>query len=249
MLDPERHFDVHVVSLHTPMMPQGAVVVLHDITEIKRLARVRRDFVANVSHELRTPLTAVKGYAETLLESPCVHDSEAKMFVETILRKANHMTRMVNDLLTLTRLESQLPQVPQEVAGAVSAAAAVETCYPEARKCRMDMPVHFPQHPLWVRAERDALAQVFQNLLDNAIRYSHPLTPIRIRAQVQADTVPFSVEDEGPGIPLEHQARAFERCYRVDRQKESASGSTGLGLSIAATLWRTWVGESGWKAR
>lgn len=247
VLDPERHFDVHVVSLRTPIVPQGAVVVLHDITELKRLARVRRDFVANVSHELRTPLTAVKGYAETLLESPCMQDSEAKLFVETILRKANHMTRMVNDLLTLTRLESQPPQVPQEAVDAAGAvAAAVETCYPEARKRHMDIHIDFPQQPLWVRAERDALVQVFQNLLDNAIRYSHPSTPIRVRAQVQADTVLFSVEDEGPGIPLEHQTRVFERFYRVDRQKESASGSTGLGLAICRHIvqnmgGRIWV--------
>ncbi|MGQ9749577.1 sensor histidine kinase [Desulfosoma sp.] len=247
ILDPERHFDVHVVSLRTPMVPQGAVVVLHDITELKRLARIRRDFVANVSHELRTPLTAVKGYAETLLESPCVQDSEARMFVETILRKANHMTRMVNDLLTLTRLESQPSQVPQEAVDAAGAvAAAVETCYPEARKRHMDIHILFPQQPLWVRAHRDALVQVFQNLLDNAIRYSHPSTPIRIRAQLQADTVLFTVEDEGPGIPLEHQARVFERFYRVDRQKESPSGSTGLGLAICRHIvqnmgGRVWV--------
>lgn len=247
VLDSERHFDVHVVSLRTPVVPQGAVVVLHDITELKRLARIRRDFVANVSHELRTPLTAIKGYAETLLESPCVQDSESKTFVETIVRKANHMTRMVNDLLTLTRLESQPPQVPQEAVDAAGAVAvAVETCFPEARKRRMDIHILLPQQPLWVRAQRDALVQVFQNLLDNAIRYSHPSTPIRVRAQLQTDTILFAVEDEGPGIPLEHQARVFERFYRVDWQKESVSGSTGLGLAICRHIvqnmgGRIWV--------
>jgi len=247
VLEPDRFFDVHVVSLHSPVVPRGAVIVLHDITELKRLARIRRDFVANVSHELRTPLTAVKGYAETLLESPCAQDEEAKMFIETIVRKANHMTRMVNDLLTLTRLESQPPQIPETAVDAASAmASAVETCLPEARKKNMEIQSLLPDQPLWVRAERDSLVQVFQNLLDNAVRYSHPNTPIRIRAEVQAETVLFSVEDEGPGIPSEHQARVFERFYRVDRQRESATGSTGLGLAICRHIvqnmgGRIWV--------
>ncbi|MEJ5349613.1 MAG: ATP-binding protein [Desulfosoma sp.] len=247
VLEPDRYFDVHVVSLRSPGMPKGAVVVLHDITELKRLARIRRDFVANVSHELRTPLTAIKGYAETLLESPCAEDAETRMFMETILRKANHMTRMVNDLLTLTRLESQPPQVPQSAVDAASAlASAVETCHPESRKRNMDIQIHFPEERLWVRAERDALMQVFQNLLDNAIRYSYPQTVIRVRAEVQKDTVLFAVEDEGPGIPFEHQARVFERFYRVPRQRESTTESTGLGLAICRHLvqnmgGRIWV--------
>lgn len=246
-LDSDRYFDVHVVSLRSPSVAAGAVVVLHDITELKRLARIRRDFVANVSHELRTPLTAVKGYAETLLESPCAQDDESKMFIETILRKANHMTRMVNDLLTLTRLESQPPHIPEEVVDATSAVgAAIETCLPEARK--KDMPIQnlLPAQPLWVRAERDQLVQVFQNLLDNAVRYSHPSTPIRIRAELRQETVLFTVEDEGPGIPSEHQSRVFERFYRVDRQRESSTGSTGLGLAICRHIvqnmgGRIWV--------
>ncbi len=247
VLEPDRFFDVHVVSLQSPVVPRGAVVVLHDITELKRLERIRRDFVANVSHELRTPLTAIKGYAETLLESPCAEDEDAKTFIGTIVRKANHMTRMVNDLLTLTRLESQPPQIPETSVDAVSAvASAVETCLPEARKKNMEIQTLLPDSPLWVRAERDQLVQLFQNLLDNAVRYSRPKTPIRIRAEVQKDTVLFAVEDEGPGIPSEHQARVFERFYRVDRQRESATGSTGLGLAICRHIvqnmgGRIWV--------
>ncbi len=247
VLEPDRFFDVHVVSLHSPVLPRGAVIVLHDITELKRLARIRRDFVANVSHELRTPLTAVKGYAETLLESPCAEDEEARMFIETIVRKANHMTRMVNDLLTLTRLESQPPQIPETTVDAASAiASAVETCLPEARKKNMEIQILLPHTPIWVRAERDQLVQVFQNLLDNAVRYSRRETPIRVRAEVSEETVLFAVEDEGPGIPTEHQARVFERFYRVDRQRESATGSTGLGLAICRHIvqnmgGRIWV--------
>lgn len=247
VLEPDRFFDVHVVSLHSPVVPRGAVIVLHDITELKRLARIRRDFVANVSHELRTPLTAVKGYAETLLESPCAEDEEAKMFIETIVRKANHMTRMVNDLLTLTRLESQPPQIPETAVDASSAiASAVETCLPEARKKNMEIQIRLPYTPIWVRAERDQLVQVFQNLLDNAVRYSRSETPIRVRAEVREETVLFAVEDEGPGIPTEHQTRVFERFYRVDRQRESTTGSTGLGLAICRHIvqnmgGRIWV--------
>jgi two-component system phosphate regulon sensor histidine kinase PhoR len=232
-MEGDRTYDVHVVPLEGTGKPRGAVLVLHDITELKRLARIRRDFVANVSHELRTPLTAIKGYAETLLESPCADREEPRLFIETIVRKANHMTRMVNDLLTLTRLESRplpIPETPVDARTAIQ--AAVETCRQEARKKDMDMLVDLPDTPLWVHADRDHLVQVFQNLLENAVRYSLEKTPIRITAREERERVVFFVEDQGPGIRPEHQQRIFERFYRVDKQRETATGSTGLGLAI-----------------
>ncbi|SMC26589.1 two-component system, OmpR family, phosphate regulon sensor histidine kinase PhoR [Desulfacinum hydrothermale DSM 13146] len=232
-MEGDRTYDVHVVPLQRTEKSRGVLLVFHDISELKRVARIRRDFVANVSHELRTPLTAIKGYAETLLESPCAEQEEPRSFVETILRKANHMTRMVNDLLTLTRLESRPLPVPDTAVDARTAVrAAVETCQQEALKKEMDLVVDLPNTPLWVSADRDHLVQVFQNLMENAIRYSIEKTPICTSAREEGDRVVFYVEDQGPGIRPEHQQRIFERFYRVDKQRETATGSTGLGLAI-----------------
>lgn len=243
-MEGNRFYDINLVRIPGPGTPGGAVVVFHDITDIKRLERVRRDFVANVSHELRTPLTSIKGYAETLLESPCAETEETHSFLQTILKNANHMSRMVNDLLQLTRLEVRGLDAPLGVVDAAKALeSAWETCALLAQKQGIGLQSDFAGKEVPVYAVRDSLVQVFQNLLNNAIRYSPAGSSVRVSVREEGDMAVFQVEDEGPGIPVEHQSRIFERFYRVDKQRGDGTGSTGLGLAICRHIVRNLGGR------
>ncbi len=243
-MEGNRFYDINLVRIPGPGTPGGAVVVFHDITDIKRLERVRRDFVANVSHELRTPLTSIKGYAETLLESPCAETEEARSFLQTILKNANHMSRMVNDLLQLTRLEARGLDAPLGVVDAAKALeSAWETCALLAQKQGIGLQSDFAGKEVPVYAVRDSLVQVFQNLLNNAIRYSPAGSSVRVSVREEGDAAVFQVEDEGPGIPVEHQNRIFERFYRVDKQRGDGTGGTGLGLAICRHIVRNLGGR------
>ena len=206
----------------------GAVAVFHDITELMRLERVRRDFVANVSHELRTPLTAIQGYAETLvsLDGP----PECRRFGEIILKHGAYLSRMVEDLLTLARLEGKSgslelgPVDPRE-----SLAQATGMCREvlERRRCKVESQI--PAN-CRVMASPPHLTQVFRNLLENAGRYAPEGGSIRVSARQVGDSVVFRVTDDGPGIPKQDLERIFERFYQVERHRGQAS--TGLGLAI-----------------
>ncbi len=211
----------------------GAVVVFHDISELVRLERVRRDFVANVSHELRTPLTSIKGYAETLINKGFNADDTAARFLQTIHKNATQMSNIVNDLLELTRLETvkQNPADLKPINAFSCLSMAWETCLPLARAKNIELINPLSDVPK-VQAEENALVLVFRNLLENAVRYSPENTRIHVFAKDQPDQVVFAVQDEGPGIAREHQERIFERFYRVDKERSRASGGTGLGLSI-----------------
>lgn len=243
-MEGNRFYDINLVRIPGPGTPGGAVVVFHDITDIKRLERVRRDFVANVSHELRTPLTSIKGYAETLLESPCAESEETRSFLQTILKNANHMSRMVNDLLQLTRLEVRGLDAPLGVVDAAKALeSAWETCALLAQKQGIGLQSDFAGKEVPVYAVRDSLVQVFQNLLNNAIRYSPAGSSVRVSVREEGDMAVFQVEDEGPGIPVEHQSRIFERFYRVDKQRGDGTGGTGLGLAICRHIVRNLGGR------
>jgi len=211
----------------------GAVVVFHDISELVRLERVRRDFVANVSHELRTPLTSIKGYAETLMNKGFKVDETAGSFLQTIHKNATQMSNIVNDLLELTRMETE-KQHPSELTpvNAFSCLSmAWETCMPMSKDKNIQL-VNRLSNVAKVKAEENALLLVFRNLLDNAVRYSPENTHIYVFVKDQPDQVVFGVQDEGPGIAKEHQDRVFERFYRVDKERSRASGGTGLGLAI-----------------
>lgn len=206
----------------------GAVAVFHDITELMRLERVRRDFVANVSHELRTPLTAIQGYAETLvsLDGP----PECRRFGEIILKHGAYLSRMVEDLLTLARLEGKSgslelgPVDPRE-----SLAQATGMCREvlERRRCKVESQIPADCR---VMASPPHLTQVFRNLLENAGRYAPEGGSIRVSARQVGDSVVFRVTDDGPGIPKQDLERIFERFYQVERHRGQAS--TGLGLAI-----------------
>ena len=227
-LEEELFYEVYLTAI-----PEGgALVVFYNISERKRLEKIRRDFVANVSHELKTPLTSIKGYVETLLSGPFNFTGEAKSFLQTIHKNANHMTEIVDDLLQLTRLQDKpFTKHMQTVNAAQCFNAASETIMPMAREKNISIRNQL-ESPIAVKADESALIRVFGNLLDNAIRYSPEGGTITVSATEEAGKIIFSIEDEGPGIAKHHQPRIFERFYRVEKERSRFTGGTGLGLAI-----------------
>jgi two-component system phosphate regulon sensor histidine kinase PhoR len=219
-----------------PLPSGGALLVLFDQTEIRRLEAVRRDFVANVSHELKTPLTSISGYAETILTD---HPEPAitRRFLETILSNARRMQRLVDDLLDLARIESGRWQPEPEH---VDVAAAIQDVWgglterAASRKVELATDVEPDADVLVV--DPDALRQILLNLVDNALRYSPPAGRVTCRSRRDGDGLVLSVSDSGPGIAAEHLPRIFERFYRADRSRSRDEGGTGLGLAIVRHL-------------
>lgn len=246
VLSDDRIYDTNIVCLSNGKGGRGAVAVFHEITELKRLEKVRQDFVANVSHELRTPLTSIKGYTETLLsDRPSPETSSS--FLQVILRNTNHMVKMVEDLLQLARLEAL--HNPVELVS-VNAASALQmawrACQHHAEGKSVELNNLLPKEGVFVSADLDQLVQVFRNLLENAIRYSPQKEAITVESAIGADEITFAVRDNGPGISKKYQQRIFERFYRIDKHRGDASGSTGLGLAICRHILlnnrgRIWV--------
>jgi two-component system phosphate regulon sensor histidine kinase PhoR len=225
---PARTFDVTAA----PMPGGGAVAVLRDLTETERVEKTRRDFIANVSHELRTPLTSIQGYAETLLDSS-PENNHSREFLEIIRKNAHRMSRLTEDLLTLARVESGEQRFDiQPVAAAEILQEAVQNFRELARAHGIDLQVE-DAAPDLVSADREAIHQVFSNLIDNALKYAASGGRLVLGARRADRGVEFYVRDFGPGIPFEHLPRLFERFYRVDKARSRESGGTGLGLAIA----------------
>jgi two-component system phosphate regulon sensor histidine kinase PhoR len=211
----------------------GAVAVLHDVTEIERAEKTRRDFIANVSHELRTPLTSISGYVETLLEDTLDIPATAREFLATILKNATRMTRLTEDLLALASVESGDYKVKLRP---VPAASLVHDAIESLTGMVLDSDVTLESAGATsaiVLADEDALTQVFGNLIENAMKYGKGGRRVLVGAREMEDYVEFSVQDFGPGIAFEHLDRIFERFYRVDKARSRESGGTGLGLAIA----------------
>ncbi|MFR0874142.1 MAG: sensor histidine kinase [Bilophila wadsworthia] len=212
-----------------------AVAVFHDISEIARLMRVRKEFVANVSHELRTPLTAIAGYAETLRDSAAEDPSICAKFAETILRNAQHMGTMVEDLLKLSRIESGAVPMEMETVKAASILSDVTTaCQPQTAAHNLTLETDIDP-ALTVRADPHFIGQVFRNLIENACRYAPKAPPSGFRQEAPRPqrAAGSAVHDmrRRPGIPQADIARVFERFYRVEKHRSSPA-STGLGLAI-----------------
>lgn len=213
-----------------PLPDGGAVAVLHDLTEIERVEKTRRDFIANVSHELRTPLTSIQGYTETLLEDGSSGGS--REFLEIIRQNAARMSRLTEDLLTLARVESgerKLELKRSEVDSLLE--DALHNFRELARTHGVELSIE-RSLPLQVYADSDAIHQVFSNLINNALKYAASGKRIALGADAQPGLVEFYVRDFGPGIADEHHRRIFERFYRVDKARSRESGGTGLGLAI-----------------
>ena len=231
-------FSGRVFDLTAAPMPGGGVVaVMHDQTEIERVEKTRRDFIANVSHELRTPLTSIQGYAETVLEHEQLTDT-TREFVEIIRKNAMRMARLTEDLLVLARVESGernfklQSATPQELLE-----EAVQTFQEIADSRGIELAV-MNTATSSVLVDRDAIHQVFGNLIDNAMKYGEEGRKILVGACETEDGVQFYVRDFGAGISSEHLPRLFERFYRVDKARSRESGGTGLGLAIAKHVVR-----------
>jgi signal transduction histidine kinase len=215
---------------------RGAVVVLHDITDLRRADRIRRDFVANVSHELRTPLTAIRGYVEALLDGPTVGEEERK-FLEIIARHALRMERLVRDLLRLARLDAGQEPLERVACAIPALVAGVEReMEPQIEARKQNVEITIDANASTVSGDPAKLHDVLRNLLENAINYSPEGGTVEITAARRGNDIEIAVADRGPGIPEADLTRIFERFYRVDRSRTRDPGGTGLGLSIVRHL-------------
>src|SRR5450759_1896789 len=224
-----RTFDVTAA----PMPGGGAVAVLRDLTETERMEKTRRDFIANVSHELRTPLTSIQGYTETLLDSPLA-DNHVREFLEIVRKNAARMSRLTEDLLTLTRVESGEQRFGiQRVGTEELLQDALESFQEVARTYGVELVMENSVPAGHVKADREAIHQIFSNLIENALKYAASGKKVILGARAAESGIEFFVRDFGPGISSEHLPRLFERFYRVDKARSRESGGTGLGLAIA----------------
>jgi two-component system phosphate regulon sensor histidine kinase PhoR len=233
-----RHFEVSAVPIRSDDgVVAGAVVVFHDLTRIKQLEVVRRDFVANVSHELRTPLAIFRGYLETLIDNPKLPREDVHRVLDAMQRNSNRLNSLVEDLLTLTRLESrQMQSQYQSIRLGEFFDQLVRDWH--ARVQTEPAEIKWQAAPGLPAIEVDLLRfeQVMLNLLENAVAYSSAPRKIELTAELEADVVKISVADHGMGIPPADLPHVFERFYRVDKARNRKSGGTGLGLSICKEI-------------
>jgi len=211
----------------------GAVFVFHDVTELKRLERVRRDFVTNVTHELRTPLTSIKGYLEALLDGAKDDPQKCQQFLEVVQRHADQLNNLITDLLDLSRIESgqyEWKRKRIDPGDLVEKAVAMVRPIGEKKHQRLTVSPAGALPP--ILGDPDKLTQVLINLLENAVKYTPEGGRITIEAKAFEDEIEISVRDTGIGIPSKDLPRIFERFYRVDRARSREVGGTGLGLSI-----------------
>lgn len=228
----------------------GAVLVLNDITPLRRLEQVRKDFVANVSHELKTPITLIKGFAETLQDPQVRASSDADRFLEILYRNAERMNALVDDLLTLARLERTdappLRKEPAEIRPLLANVAASLEHRRAERNSRLD--ILCPEN-LSAPVNEGLLEQAVQNLAENALKYSDEGARVEISAEASDGFLEIRVTDNGPGIPARHLSRIFERFYRVDKSRSRQEGGTGLGLAIVRHIALAHGGEADVESR
>ncbi|MHB8079203.1 MAG: ATP-binding protein, partial [Candidatus Krumholzibacteriia bacterium] len=251
--DPARAGSERIMQAHGTVLRDGAgsgigaLVVLNDVTRLRRLETVRREFVANVSHELKTPITAIKGFVETLLEGEAKDRAETLRFLEVVARQADRLNAIIEDLLTLSRIEQE--ETGDGIALAATAVcgplqAALLACEPLARE--REIPVTLDCAPdLEARVNAALLEQAVINLVDNALKYSEAGRPVLVAAMRTAAGLEIRVRDGGCGIAREHLPRLFERFYRVDRGRSRRQGGTGLGLAIVKHIVKAHGGTVG----
>jgi two-component system, OmpR family, phosphate regulon sensor histidine kinase PhoR len=242
-----QHFFAATVAAVRAGDTSGAVVVLHDITELRKLERVRRDFIANVSHEFKTPLTAIQGFAETLLAGAVDDPQNRSRFLGIILEHSRRLARLTDDLLKLSKMDADRLELEiRRLSVSQLIESCLETSQHRAREKDIRISVNVAQHLPEIAGDRRLLAEVLQNLLDNATQYTMPGGQIMLSAEANDGEVIFTVSDTGIGIPQADQPRIFERFYRVDAARSREVGGTGLGLAIAKHLvevhgGRIWV--------
>ena len=233
--DKERFFHAHGVLLRDSRgQHSGALIVINDVTNLRRLENVRRDFVANVSHELKTPITSIKGFVETLLDGALEDPEEAKNFLKIVAQQTNRLNAIVEDLLALSRLEqeaekAEIALTSQQIKAPLE--EAIQICKVKADEKHASITLQCPDN-LVADINPQLFEQAVVNLVDNAIKYSSAESTVLIEAEETEDEVIINVQDNGPGIAKEHQPRLFERFYRIDKARSSKLGGTGLGLAI-----------------
>jgi two-component system phosphate regulon sensor histidine kinase PhoR len=243
----ERILQANGVPIIRNGRPEGSILVFHDITELRRLERIRQEFVANVSHELRTPIASIKGYAETLMEGALDDKDNAKEFISIIFQDANRLAALINDLLDLSKIESgkmNMSLVSLDPAKLLKGAVKVMEKQAKARSISLgiDLEPGLPQ----VKADETLFTQVMVNLLENAIKYTPEGGSVTVSAKKDNESLQVNVVDTGIGIPEKDLSRIFERFYRVDKARSRELGGTGLGLSIVKHIvqahhGRVWV--------
>lgn len=235
----------HWVPLRVDGDDQGVVAVFHDISDMKRVENMRRDFVANVSHELRTPVTVIKGYADTLLNGVLDADPwRSKQFVQVIQQHTERLSVLINDILTLSRLESKETALDQEVIdswSAVATACMLVGEHADLKNITLVNEIHPEVHH--VMADHGRLEQVVVNLLENAVKYTPEGGTVRVSSEDQGEFIRFAVSDTGIGISSGDMSRIFERFYRVDQARSREQGGTGLGLAIVKHIVQLHGGE------
>jgi two-component system phosphate regulon sensor histidine kinase PhoR len=222
---------------------QGTILVFHDLTRLKQLERTREEFVANVSHELRTPLSLIKGYVETLLDGAKDNPEVATKFLKTIQRNSERLQLLIEDLLTISELESgRLKMNLQSVHLHSLVEKVLEDFRPQARARKVTLTSELPE--MAAQADADRLQQVLGNLIGNAVKYGRNEGHVAVSGrQVDGGMIEISVADDGPGIPAEALERVFERFYRVDKARSREQGGTGLGLSIVKHIVQSHGGK------
>ncbi|WP_250129937.1 two-component system histidine kinase PnpS [Jeotgalicoccus sp. WY2] len=241
----ERILDVHIAPYYSQGWQQrGAIIVLHDITDIRRLEKMRSEFVANVSHELKTPITSVKGFAETLLSGDVPDEATAKQFMQIIYDESERLNRLITDLLELSKIEKQaMPLNITEVNLNEIIGNSTQTISKFARDKNITLHLPSDENPIYVEADEDRLGQIVLNLVANAVNYTSDNGDIYIDAEERSSKVVLTVRDTGMGIPEEALDRLFERFYRVDKARSRHSGGTGLGLAIVKHLVESHEGK------
>jgi two-component system phosphate regulon sensor histidine kinase PhoR len=231
----ERVLQAHGTSLRDARgRPIGAVIVLNDVTHVRRLENIRRDFVANVSHELKTPITSIKGFVETLLDGALNSPEDSERFLRIVSRQADRLNSIIEDLLSLAKIEqadAAANVVLEQCRLRDVLQAAFDECAARAAERQISMRLTCDEAIL-AEANPPLLEQAVMNLLDNALKYSEPQSEVHVEAVCQPNEIVIHVRDQGCGIEAEHLGRLFERFYRVDKARSRKLGGTGLGLSI-----------------
>ncbi|MDD5259141.1 MAG: ATP-binding protein [bacterium] len=242
----QKIFQIYASPLKKEDQTVGAVLVMHDITELKHLENVRKEFISNVSHELKTPLTSIKGFIETLLAGALEDKNNNRRFLSIIQEHADRLGKLINDILELSKLESKeirLEFQPSDLREIIK--KTVETFTPQLVKSKVTCSINIKDPLPQVQADQDKITQVLINLIDNAIKFNKENGSIMITAELQPDSLKVSIKDTGIGLPAADLPRIFERFYRVDKARSRDLGGTGLGLSIVKHIIEAHHGQVG----
>ena len=241
----ERIMDAHLAPYYGQGWQQrGVIVVLHDITEIRRLEKMRSDFVANVSHELKTPVTSVRGFSETLMSGEVTDEETTKQFLKIIHDESQRLDRLIRDLLNLSKIERQKMPLNLETLNMTALVHEVSVTLQgaiEEKRTRLVLPD--PSKDVYLQGDEDRLRQIILNLVGNGINYTAEGGTVTVSLKENVEKVRLIIKDDGIGIPEESLPRIFERFYRVDRARSRHSGGTGLGLAIVKHLIESHHGE------